>query len=80
MNGTVVTAMIATIHASTRFQVERPSWSRATSSAPTAIGHAVSFMAAASPRLIPARLRLSTLQRHDPEQHEREDRHVVAAG
>jgi hypothetical protein len=52
----VVAETIATIHANMRFQVERSSALRATSNAPTAIGHAVSFIAAARPKLTPARL------------------------
>jgi len=55
-NGVTVTAKIATTQRPIRFQSERFFESRATSSAPKAIGQAVSFIAAANPRLIPAKL------------------------
>jgi nitroreductase len=78
-NGVTVTATIATTHRPIRFQSERFFASRATSSAPKAIGHAVSFIAAARPRLIPAKLFCLRCKRGDAEQRQREDRHVVAA-
>src|ERR1700733_3967097 len=54
--GVTVTTTMATIHAATRSVAERFLSSRATSKAPKAIGHAVSFIAAARPRLMPAKL------------------------
>src|SRR5580692_6424320 len=54
--GATVTTTMAQTQAATLFQAERFFASRATSNAPKAMGHAVSFIAAARPRLIPAKL------------------------
>jgi len=54
--GATVTTTMATTHEAIRFQSERFFESRATNSAPKAMGHAVSFIAAAKPRLMPAKL------------------------
>src|ERR1017187_1555096 len=54
--GVTVTTTMAQTQAAIRFQAERFLESRATSNAPMAMGHAVSFIAAAKPRLIPAKL------------------------
>jgi len=48
-NGVTVTTTMSTMMRPTFFHAERPSRSRATNSAPAAMGHAVSFMAAARP-------------------------------
>ena len=47
--GVTVTTTMATTQAAIRFQSERLFESRATKSAPMAIGHAVNFIAAAKP-------------------------------